>query len=165
MPDDRASTDLDEDFGQIGFRMPAVAISPWSRNAQRTAGRFGWWFNERWRVDHGQYAHESILSFISYRFELGYLNKRHEYGEQHRARLRLVAPGLEPAELPDPPAILTQPCALGGGDVQDYPGGARERPRRPRGVRRAAQGPGLRRQAATMFTKPDTMKKEIEAAP
>ena len=28
VPDDRASTDLEKDFGQMGFRVPAVAVSP-----------------------------------------------------------------------------------------------------------------------------------------
>ena len=36
----------DEDFGQIGFRVPAVAVSPYTRNGRHGAGRFGgWWFN------------------------------------------------------------------------------------------------------------------------
>ena len=40
VPDDRASTDLNEDFGQLGFRVPAVAVSPYSRNnaARRGTG-------------------------------------------------------------------------------------------------------------------------------
>ena len=36
VPDDRASADLNEDFGQMGFRIPAVAVSPYARG---TAGR------------------------------------------------------------------------------------------------------------------------------
>ena len=32
VPDDRQSANLDEDFGQMGFRIPAVAISPYTRN-------------------------------------------------------------------------------------------------------------------------------------
>jgi phospholipase C len=81
VPDDRASADLNEDFGQLGFRVPAVAVSPWSRASEpKGYGRYGgWWHAPRWRVDHGQYAHESILSFISYRFGLGFLNKRHQF--------------------------------------------------------------------------------------
>ena len=31
VPDDRESANLDEDFGQTGFRTPAVAISPYAR--------------------------------------------------------------------------------------------------------------------------------------
>ena len=29
-------------------------------------------------MDHGRYGHESILSFLSYRFGLGFLTKRHQ---------------------------------------------------------------------------------------
>ena len=31
VPDDRSSPDLNKDFGQMGFRIPAVAISPYAR--------------------------------------------------------------------------------------------------------------------------------------
>ena len=70
VPDDRASRNLDEDFAQMGFRIPAVAVSPWTR--RRSGGA-------RFRVDHGVYGFESILKLISYRFGLGYLTKRHRY--------------------------------------------------------------------------------------
>jgi phospholipase C len=33
VPDERASSDFREDFGQLGFRVPALAISPYSRGA------------------------------------------------------------------------------------------------------------------------------------
>jgi hypothetical protein len=45
----------------MGFRIPAVAISPYTR------GQRGF------RVDHGTYGFESILSLIAYRFGLGSL--------------------------------------------------------------------------------------------
>ena len=35
VPDDRASTDPNEDFGQMGFRVPAVAVSPYARRAKK----------------------------------------------------------------------------------------------------------------------------------
>jgi phospholipase C len=115
VPDDRASTDINNDFGQLGFRVPAVAISPYARP------RKGWgWWNQHFNVDHGQFAHESILKFISYRFGLGDLNTRMKYtnniGRSFEWRHR---PDFEIPHLPDPPAIVTQPCALGGGDVAD----------------------------------------------
>jgi phospholipase C len=50
VPDERASDDLDDDFGQLGFRLPAMAISPYSRVGY---------------VHHdGPYEHTSILKFI-----------------------------------------------------------------------------------------------------
>jgi phospholipase C len=30
VPDDRASSDLGQDFGQMGFRIPALTVSPYS---------------------------------------------------------------------------------------------------------------------------------------
>ena len=122
VPDDRASDVLEEDFGQMGFRVPAIAISPYARNARsHRRERFGGGlFNQRWRVDHGLYGHESILSFISYRFGLGFLNRRHQFANNiGRSFNWWRRPDLDPPELPDPPAIVTQPCALGGRDVQD----------------------------------------------
>ena len=67
--DARASRDLDEDFGQMGFRIPAVAVSPFAR---RRAGRGV-------RVRHAQLGFESILKLISYRFGLGHLTVRDRY--------------------------------------------------------------------------------------
>jgi phospholipase C len=168
VPDDRASADLNEDFGQLGFRVPAVAISPWSRNRGNNGhGHFGgWWLNPRWRVAHDRYAHESILSFISYRFGLGFLNKRHQYanniGRSFDWRGRA---DLEPAELPDPPAIITQPCALGGGDVQDsQEAHASDLADLERHAERL-KVPVYDAKPDQIFTKPDTVKRAIEAAP
>ena len=55
-----------------------------------------------------------------YRFGLGFLNKRHKYANNIGHSFDFWGkPDFEPAELPDPPAIVTQPCALGGQDVED----------------------------------------------
>src|SRR2546430_229677 len=62
VPDDRASSNLEDDFGITGFRIPGVAISPYA---------------PRPPVSHMQVTHESILKLISHRFGLGDLNKRH----------------------------------------------------------------------------------------
>lgn len=51
--DDRASRDDQEDFGQLGFRVPTRLISPYARP------NF---------VDHNLYDHTSILRFIEWRF-------------------------------------------------------------------------------------------------
>ena len=47
-----------------GFRIPAVAISPYVK---------------RGRVHHAFCTFESILKLVSYKFGLGYLTKRHRY--------------------------------------------------------------------------------------
>ena len=65
--DDRASANLYEDFGQMGFRTPALAVSPYARGPKKRSG---------FRVDHGLYGHESVLKLISYRFGLGDLTLR-----------------------------------------------------------------------------------------
>ena len=115
MPDDRATRDLNTDFGQMGFRVPAVSVSPYTR-APRTAKGF--------QVDHGIHGHESILKLISYRFglgarplleqrELGFAHDQRDHdlddrrsagllagdrGLHERAHLHLVEAGLEDAE-------------------------------------------------------------------
>ena len=86
VPDDRANRkNLDEDWSLTGFRIPAVAISPYARGGGN-------------RVSHMTCTHESILKLISYRYGLGYLNKRHRYASNigrsfnfNKARLRAPA--------------------------------------------------------------------------
>ena len=105
--DDRASRDQNEDFAQMGFRTPTVAISPWTRNR---GGGF--------RVDHGVYGHESILKLISHRFGLGFLNKRHRYARNIGHSFDWQGkPDLDPVGLPDPPEVATNACGAGGGDM------------------------------------------------
>jgi phospholipase C len=115
VPDDRSSFDLNQDFGQMGFRTPAVAISPFARRRRKGKGDH----RKRFRVDHGGYGHESILKLISYRFGLGDLTTRMRFARNIGQSFEWKHPDFEPPELPDPPEIVTQPCALGGGDVLD----------------------------------------------
>lgn len=53
VPDDRASADWYDDFGQTGFRVPTIVASP-----RAAAGA----------VDHHRYDHTSILRFLEWRF-------------------------------------------------------------------------------------------------
>ena len=100
VPDDRRSRNLYEDFGFAGFRIPGLAISPYARGG---------------RVSHMNVTHESILKLISYRFRLGYLNKRHRYASNIGRSLDFESPDFDPPSLPDPAAILGLPCAIQGG--------------------------------------------------
>ena len=84
--DGRMNRDLDKDFGQMGFRIPAVAVSPFARPKKRPKG---------FRVDHGTYGHESILKLISYRFRLGFLNKRHRYARNIGRSFEWKAPDFD----------------------------------------------------------------------
>jgi phospholipase C len=52
----------DNDFGQVGFRIPSTIVSPWTRRAGA--------------VDHNTYEHASILRFISDNWNLPYLTRR-----------------------------------------------------------------------------------------
>ena len=117
--DNRASTNLSQDFGQMGFRIPALAISPWTRNHREGSVA---------RVMSGVYGFESILKFISYRFGLGTLNLngpndpsvknlRHEKAKNIGASFAWGKPDFDPPTLPDPVHIVSKPCSLGGGDI------------------------------------------------
>jgi phospholipase C len=53
LPDDRANTDDLLNFGQAGFRVPALVASPYAR---------------RGYVDHTLYDHTSVLRFLEWRF-------------------------------------------------------------------------------------------------
>jgi phospholipase C len=161
VPDDRASADINNDFGQLGFRVPAVAVSPYARPKQ------GWgWLHRHFNVDHGQYAHESILKFISYRFGLGDLTKRMKYANNIGASFEWPRKvDLEPPDLPDPPAIVTQPCALGGGDVADtqlsHEGDLKDLEK----LADRYKLPVYEGKRHQIFTAPDSIKKGLEAAP
>jgi phospholipase C len=53
LPDERASANLENDFGLAGFRVPTIIASPYARQNY---------------VDHRIYDHTSILRFVEWRF-------------------------------------------------------------------------------------------------
>lgn len=92
VPDVRASRDVASDFGQMGFRIPAVAVSPWAR---------------RGHVDHGVYGFESILKLIRYRYGLAPLTRRDQFARNIGLSFDFAhAPKLEPPPLPTPRRIM-----------------------------------------------------------
>ena len=100
VPDDRENrADLQENWGFAGFRIPGVAISPFTRQGG---------------VSHLQVTHESILKLISYKFGLGHLNKRHRYASNIGRSFHWKRKNMNPPALPDPVAIAATPCSLGG---------------------------------------------------
>ena len=108
VPDDRQSSNLDEDFGQMGFRIPAVTVSPYTLKRKSYTAR----------VDHGLYGFESILKMISYRFGLPALTKR--VAEARNIGLSFdwkSTPDFDVPDLPDPQHIASRPCSFGGGDL------------------------------------------------
>nr|MBA2523049.1 hypothetical protein [Solirubrobacterales bacterium] len=99
VPDDRASADLNESFGITGYRIPNAVLSP---------------FAKRGHVSHATITHESILKLISYRFGLGFLNKRHRYASQIGKTLDWENPSYEVPDLPRPLPPLTTSCTVQG---------------------------------------------------
>ena len=115
----------------------ASASRPWrSRPTRRIEA-------PRYRADHGTYGFESFLKLISYRFGLGYLNKRHRYARNIGRSFNWSRPDFMPPKLPDPPQIATRlrrrRHRRGG-----LPAGPRQRPRCPGGPGRPGRSAGLR---------------------
>jgi phospholipase C len=110
VPDDRQSTNLAADFGQMGFRIPAVAISPFTLGG---------------RVSHLQLGHESILKLIEYRFGLDPLCTRDRLAANIGDSFdwTIDPDRAEVPDLPRPTHVVSKPCSFGGGDIND-PGGA-----------------------------------------
>ena len=109
VPDDRRSSDLAEDFGMTGFRIPGVAISPFARGGG---------------ISHMTVTHESILKLISYKFGLGFLNKRHRYASNIGRSFDFTRKNFDPPDLPDPAAIVATPCSVQrGGNTFEAPHG------------------------------------------
>jgi phospholipase C len=110
VPDLRSSSNLAEDFGQMGFRIPAVLVSPYAR---------------RGYVDHSIYGFESILKLIRYRFGLPPLTPRDLFANNIAASFDWDSPNFEPPDLPQPPEIIasacpgTPPIDSGGAGVDD----------------------------------------------
>jgi phospholipase C len=93
----------DEDFGQLGFRIPSTVVSPWTARRRRAN-----------RVDHTVYEHTSILRFISENWGLGYLNARHRRTnsiERAFRRFREYSPEASFAPYEAPPDLVLAPTA------------------------------------------------------
>jgi phospholipase C len=97
VPDLRPSRNLNQDFGQMGFRIPAVLASPYAR---------------RGHVDHSIYGFESILKMIRYRYGLPPLTPRDLYANNIAAAFDFSAnPSAQPPALPQPAQVIASPCA------------------------------------------------------
>jgi phospholipase C len=95
VPDLRPSRDIKKDFSQMGFRIPAVLVSPYAR---------------RGYVDHSIYGFESILKMIRYRFGLAPLTPRDLYAHNIATSFDFEHPHLEPPNLPTPAQIVAKGC-------------------------------------------------------
>ena len=110
VPDQRASRNDADDWGRMGFRVPAVAVGPFARGG---------------RVSHATLGHESILKLISYRWGLGHLNRRHRYAFNIGHTLDFDKPVFERPELPDPVNVASVGCPA---QAESGFGGASARP-------------------------------------
>jgi phospholipase C len=113
VPDLRGSRRLDSDFGQMGFRIPAVVVSPYAR---------------RGHVDHSVYGFESILKMIRYRYGRPPLTPRDLYANNIAAAFDFESePNYEIPDLPSPPEVIVSACAgtppvdTGGTGIDDGP--------------------------------------------
>ena len=107
VPDDRSdSSDLYNNWGFTGFRIPGVTVSPYTSGGG---------------VNHALTTHESILKLISYRFGFGHLNKRHRYATNIGRTFNWSKPNFDPPKLPDPTMIAATPCSAGGSDSAERP--------------------------------------------
>jgi phospholipase C len=110
VPDLRPSADIDKDFGQMGFRIPAVVVSPYAR---------------RGHVDHSIYGFESILKMIRYRYGLPPLTPRDLYANNIAAAFDFEHPTFSPPALPTPAHVISSACSgsspidSGGAGVDD----------------------------------------------
>ena len=105
VPDERNSRDINADYGRMGFRIPAVAISPYVR---------------RGHVDHGVYGFESVLKMIEYRFGLAPLTRRDRYAKNIARSFDWDSkPRLDRPELPRPQQIASPPCP-GEGEASSF---------------------------------------------
>jgi len=96
VPDLRASSSLETDFGQMGFRIPATVVSPYARTGH---------------VDHSIYGFESILKMIRYRYGLPPLTPRDLYANNIAAAFDFESkPKLTPPSLPTPAHVIGQAC-------------------------------------------------------
>ena len=147
VPDARRSSNIDDDFGLMGFRIPAVAVSPFAtaRRGQPSAVRV--------RVDH-QPDHLPLRA----RPPHDPRRAGAEHRQQHELDQARTSSG---PDLPDPDRIVSAPCTLGGGDVLDGQQTPRERSRRARGPRRPLRHPDRYRRADQIFREPDSLQKAL----
>jgi phospholipase C len=96
VPDDRESKNIFENYGLTGFRIPAVTVSPYVRQGS---------------VSHATCTFESILKLISYRFRLGFLNKRHRYAFNIGRTFDWANPDFDRPPLPNPVDVVSQACS------------------------------------------------------
>jgi phospholipase C len=95
VPDIRQSKSIDDDFGQMGFRVPAIVVSPYAR---------------RGGVVHTRFGHKSILKLVEYRYGLRPLTRRDARANNAGIALDFNQRPRKPPSMPTPPHRISQPC-------------------------------------------------------
>jgi phospholipase C len=98
VPDIRQSRNLDNDFGQMGFRVPGIVVSPYAR---------------RGGVVHTRFGHESILKLVEYRYGLRPLTRRDARANNAGLAFNFNQKPRKPPSLPTPRHRISQPCPRG----------------------------------------------------
>jgi phospholipase C len=153
VPDARASRDLNEDWGQMGFRIPAVAVSPYARRRREP----------RARVNHAVLGFESIIKLITHRFALGSLTVRDRYAKNVGRTFDWEHPQFEPPDLPDPPEVASRPCSLGGDTTEQS---KQEHANDLADLEGLAHGFGIPLgdgRVDSIFTQPDALRRAVKA--
>lgn len=101
-PVPRADAALGND-GRLGFRVPAMIISPWS---------------PRGTVAHGLYDHTSVLKMIEWRWNLRPLTARDSWANNLAEALNFNARNLSAPTFAVPPGPFGEPCFLSRADVE-----------------------------------------------
>jgi phospholipase C len=115
VPDIRSSADPANDYGQMGFRIPVVVVSPWVK---------------RKHVEHSIYGFESILKMIEYRFALKPLTRRDQFARNIARSFDFDSkPQTDRPSLPSPVHIVGGQCAGQGINLLGETGGQAERPK------------------------------------
>jgi phospholipase C len=115
VPDIRNDRDVNKDFGQMGIRIPAVAVSPYAR---------------RGHVSHSIFGFESILKMIEYRFGLAPLTRRDAYAQNIAESFDFASkPRLELPGLPNAPAAASAQCSNRAPGAKVGADGAAQRPK------------------------------------
>ena len=109
VPDLRNSRKLADDYGQMGFRVPTVIVSPYAKKGH---------------VAHDVYGHESVLKMLCYRFGLAPLNKRVRYARNIARAFDWESKPRQRPSLPDPPTVVASSCG-----VQELLGAKASRPK------------------------------------
>jgi len=106
VPDIRNDSNINDDYGLMGMRIPAIAVSPWVR---------------RGAVSHTLYGFESIISMIRYRYGVSPLTVRDQKANNIAKSFDWDSkPRLTLPVLPRPEHVVSQPCAAApaGGAVR-----------------------------------------------